>query len=62
MHFTSVSYVKWKITVKHENMLGQRILLMLSGLCFRIVTVPRRGVGWVSSAGKAVLCGMWLVS
>lgn len=62
MHFTSVSYVAWKITVKHENMLGQRILLMLSGLCFRIVTVPRRGAGWVSSAGKAVLCGMWLVS
>lgn len=46
----------------YENMLGQRILLMLSGLCFKIVTVPRRGVGCVSSAGKAVLCGIWLVS
>lgn len=29
----------------YRNMLGWRILLVLPGPCFKIVTVPRRGVG-----------------
>ena len=46
----------------HENVLRWRILLMLSGPSFRVLAVLRRRAGWVSSPGKAVLCGMWLVS
>lgn len=61
MYFTPVSYITWKITVKcMKTLLGWRILLMLSGICSRIVTGPQRRVGWVSST--AVLCGMWSVS
>lgn len=44
----------------YENVLGRRILWMLSGPCVRIVPLAGRSVGWVSSPGSAVLWGCGL--